>query len=97
MSRKICAVFFLLAALALSPSSACQKCKSTLVCNPNCEIQEDCVANSFGQRGYECTATSYGCELGAPCFWTDVSPSQGEPEALASLLGWSGLACSGRS
>lgn len=65
---------FVLIALAASmawPASACQKCKMALVCQPNCEIQEYCTANTFNERGFECEDTIWGCQIGSQCYWVE--------------------------
>ena len=79
MLKRVALLFLVLFSLAVWPASACAKCKMQLVCQPNCELVEFCTPNQFGEAGFECQDTIWGCNLGGRCFWVDLhtsSPAQ---------------------
>lgn len=83
MLKRAAFLFLVWSSFAARPVSACEKCKMQLVCQPNCEIHEVCTPNSFGERGYECQETTWGCDLSTPCYWVDLLDSS--PFQTASL------------
>lgn len=55
------------------------KCKMQLICQPNCELVEFCAPNQFGEAGFDCQDTIWGCNLGARCLWVDLHKSSPAP------------------